>query len=109
MRVLDTDAGLEQALETAYRYLNRRERTQAEMRAHLDGKRIGARDVERRSARWSSRDYLDDPRFARLFVQDKRELDEWGSDRIRQALLSRGVDRRCRRGGARRARAGRGR
>ncbi|MBV9942455.1 MAG: RecX family transcriptional regulator [Solirubrobacterales bacterium] len=36
--------------------------------------------------------YLDDARFVRVFVQDKRELEDWGSDRIRQGLLARGVD-----------------
>jgi regulatory protein len=35
--------------------------------------------------------YLDDARYARLFAQDKRELEQWGSDRIRQALRARGV------------------
>ncbi|TMM04155.1 MAG: RecX family transcriptional regulator, partial [Actinobacteria bacterium] len=34
-----------------------------------------------------------DARFARLFVQDKRELEGWGRERIRQGLLARGVDR----------------
>jgi regulatory protein len=90
---MDTDAGLEQALGTAYRYLNQRERTQAEMRAHLEGKGIGARDVERSIGALVEQGQLDDSRFARLFVQDKRELDDWGGDRIRQVLLSRGVDR----------------
>ncbi len=37
--------------------------------------------------------YLDDDRFARLFVQDKRELEEWGRDRIRRGLLGRGIER----------------
>jgi regulatory protein len=90
--VIDTDAGLGQALETAYRYLNRRERTQAEMCAHLEGKGIGSRDVERSIGALIEQGLLDDSRFARLFVQDKRELEEWGGDRIRQALRSRGVD-----------------
>ena len=89
---MDTDAGLEQALVTAYRYLNQRERTQAEMRAHLEGKGIGSRDVERSIVALVEQGQLDDTRFARLFVEDKRELDDWGSDRIRQALTSRGVD-----------------
>jgi regulatory protein len=91
--VLDTDAGLEHALVTAYRYLNQRERTQAEMRAHLDGKGIGSHDVERSIIALVEQGQLDDSRFARLFVQDKRELDDWGGDRIRQVLLSRGIDR----------------
>jgi regulatory protein len=90
--VIDTDAGLEQALATAYRYLNRRERTRAEMRAHLEGKGIGSRDVERSIGALVEQGQLGDSRFARLFVQDKRELDDWGSDRIRQVLISRGID-----------------
>ncbi|MGH2929282.1 MAG: regulatory protein RecX, partial [Solirubrobacteraceae bacterium] len=37
---------------------------------------------------------LDDERFARLFVSDKRELEQWGSERIRRGLEARGIDRR---------------
>jgi regulatory protein len=87
------DAGLERALAIAYRYLNARERAQAEMRGHLLTKRIDPRDVERAIQALTDQGLLDDRRFARLFVQDKRELAEWGADRIRQALLARGVDR----------------
>jgi regulatory protein len=90
--VLDTEAGLERALAIAYRYLNSRERTRAEMRAHLQGKGIDERDTERAIQALAEQGHLDDARFARLFVQDKRELDEWGADRIRQALRARGVD-----------------
>jgi regulatory protein len=36
---------------------------------------------------------LDDRRFVRLFVQDKRELEQWGSDRIRRGLEARGIER----------------
>jgi regulatory protein len=35
---------------------------------------------------------LDDERFARLFVQDKRTLEGWGAERIRRGLAARGVD-----------------
>jgi regulatory protein len=90
--VLDTDAGLERALAIAYRYLNSRERTQAEMRAHLERKGIDRRDVERSIQALVDQGYLDDARFAHLFVQDKRQLEEWGADRIRQVLRTRGVD-----------------
>ena len=90
---LDADAGLERALAIAYRYLNARERTQAEMRAHLQGKGIDPRDAERSIQALAEQGQLDDRRFARLFVQDKRELDTWGVERIGQALFSRGVDR----------------
>jgi regulatory protein len=37
--------------------------------------------------------YVDDARFARLFAQDKRELEQWGSQRIRSNLLARGIAR----------------
>ena len=36
---------------------------------------------------------LDDARYARLFVEDKRALDQWGADRITRSLLTRGIDR----------------
>jgi regulatory protein len=36
---------------------------------------------------------LDDERFARLFVQDKRTLEQWGSERIRRGLAARGIER----------------
>ena len=90
--MLDTEAGLERALAIAYRYLSPRERTQAEMRAHLQGKGIDERDTERSIRALAEQGHLDDGRFARLFVQDKRELDQWGADRIRQVLLARGLD-----------------
>jgi regulatory protein len=86
------DAGLERALAVASRYLNRRERTETELRARLaraDG--VEASDAEQAIAILRGQGYLDDARFARLFAQDRRELDQWGSDRIRQALRGRGV------------------
>jgi regulatory protein len=83
---------LQEAITRAYRYLNRRERTRAEMRAHLEGAGIDAREVEQAIAALVDDGQLDDARFARLLVQDKRELEGWGSDRIRQVLLARGVE-----------------
>jgi regulatory protein len=84
-------AGLDQALAVAYRYLNRRESTEAEMRARLQRASVDPPDVEQAVAILLEHGYLDDARFARLFAQDKRELDQWGSDRIRQTLRGRGV------------------
>jgi regulatory protein len=37
--------------------------------------------------------YLDDARYARLFTEDKRNLEGWGNARIARALRERGVDR----------------
>ena len=41
----------------------------------------------------SDQGFLDDARFARLFVADKRRLEQWGAERIRRGLLERGVGR----------------
>jgi len=62
------------------------------MRAHLGRTGATPEDVECVIATLVEQGYLDDERFARLFVQDKRALEEWGSDRIRRALVARGVD-----------------
>jgi regulatory protein len=62
------------------------------MRAHLGRAGASREDVERAVETLVEQGYLDDQRFARLFVQDKRELEAWGSDRIRRALAARGVD-----------------
>jgi regulatory protein len=62
------------------------------MRVHLRRKGINPQDVERSIQALAEQGHLDDARFARLFVQDKRELDGWGGERIGRALLSRGID-----------------
>jgi regulatory protein len=99
--VLDTNGGqrdiagaaaaLEQALAVAYSYLNRRECTRAEMRAHLERKGIAPLEIERSIDALVDAGQLDDARFVRLFVQDKRDLEGWGSERIRHVLLDRGA------------------
>jgi regulatory protein len=82
---------LQKALELAYRHLNRRERTVDELRRHLLKHGTGAGTTEAAIQTLVDAGYLDDARYARLFAQDKRELDQWGSDRIRRTLLERGV------------------
>jgi regulatory protein len=62
------------------------------MRVHLGRTGATPEDLEGVIATLVEQGYLDDERFARLFVQDKRALEEWGSDRIRRALVARGVD-----------------
>jgi regulatory protein len=80
-------------LELAYRYLNRRERTVAEVTAHLEGR--GCEDVAVTEAveELQQLGVLDDERYARLFVEDRRALDAWGNERIERALLGRGIER----------------
>jgi regulatory protein len=84
---------LEDALQLAYRYLNRRERTIEEVRRHLESNGVRDALATEAVAALTEQGYLDDVRFARLFVGDKRELEQWGAERIRRGLLARGVER----------------
>ncbi len=83
---------LECALGLAYRYLNRRERTVAEMRAHLIDRGTDARVAERAIEILVEQGSLDDARFARVFTEDKRALEQWGNERIRRTLTARGIE-----------------
>ena len=87
------DEQLERALALAFRELNRRERTCREMREHLVRRGIEARVVEDALRELTAQGYLDDARFARMFAQDKRTLEQWGAERIRRGLLAKGVER----------------
>jgi regulatory protein len=86
-------AGQDEALVTAYAYVDRRERTVAEVRRKLAGAGIEPAAIEDTLDELLALGVLDDARYARLFTQDKRELEGWGSDRIARTLLERGIDR----------------
>jgi regulatory protein len=92
-RLIDPAARLQHALDLAFRYLNRRDRTVLEMRRFLEGKRIEPATIEDALASLHEQGYLDDARFARRFAADKRELDHWGADRIERRLATLGVGR----------------
>jgi regulatory protein len=87
------DEKLQRALDLGYAYLNRRERTVAEVRAQLERQGVSPELIDLAVRTFAEQGFLDDERFAQLFVSDKRELEQWGSDRIRRGLLARGVDR----------------
>jgi regulatory protein len=87
------DEKLQRALDLGYAYLNRRERTVAEVRTQLERKGVSAALIDPAVQTFAEQGFLNDERFARLFVSDKRELEQWGSERIRRGLLTRGVDR----------------
>lgn len=91
--VLDSDDQREHALALAYRYLNRRERTEAEVRSHLNSKELDHPAAEQAICTLQEQGYLDDRRYALMFIQDKRRLEQWGNQRIKRALLARGIER----------------
>ena len=87
------DERLEHALGLAYRLLNARDRTVSEMQRQLERKGVDASTREQAIRTLGELGYLDDERFARTFIADKRDLERWGEDRIRLGLLARGIDR----------------
>jgi regulatory protein len=91
--MLESGEQLQRALQLAYSYLNRRDRTISEVRRHLDHHGSDGPSADAAIEVLVDEGLLNDSRYARLFSQDKRELEHWGSDRIRRALLDRGIDR----------------
>jgi regulatory protein len=85
------EARLQQALDLAYRYLGRRDRTVLEVRRHLEGKRVEPSAIDAALRDLSDTGYLDDARYAMRFAEDRRELDDWGADRIARRLQAAGV------------------
>jgi regulatory protein len=81
------------AFEAALAALNRKERTAHELALWLKRRDFDLEEIESALRRLFEAGALDDERFARLFAEDKRELSGWGAERIRDALLERGVER----------------
>ena len=88
---LDPELRLQHALDLAFRYLTRRDRTVLEMRRYLEGKRVEPSAIDAALEHLGREGYLDDARFACQFADDKRLLEEWGADRIERRLLALGV------------------
>jgi regulatory protein len=82
---------LQHALDLAYRHLGRRDRTVAEMRDHLAARGVEAELADDVVTELRRQGYLDDARYARRFVADRRTIDAWGSERIESRLLAAGV------------------
>ncbi len=82
-----------QALAIAHAYLSRRERTEQEVREHLLRRGAEPDTADAVLAELTELGSIDDARFARLFVQDKRDLNQWGRSRIQRGLIQRGIAR----------------
>jgi regulatory protein len=91
-RASDPQAQLQDALDLSYAYLGHRDRTVAEVRRHLERKRVEPAGIDSAVAELERQGYLDDARFARRFAEDRRRLDAWGAERIERRLVALGVD-----------------
>lgn len=85
------EARLQHALDLAYRYLGRRDRTVAEVRRHLESKRVEPATIDDAVAELGEQGYLDDASYAQRFVADRRALDDWGAERIERKLRAAGL------------------
>jgi regulatory protein len=79
------------AFELALAALGRKERSRAELAAWLRERGVDEDEVESTVGRLEAIGELDDARFARRYAEDKRELAGWGAERIRDALVARGI------------------
>jgi len=93
VRLEDPEARLQHARDVAWKALNRRERTVAEMARLLAAKRVEPSAIEAVLAELCEQGYLDDAGYAQRFADDRRRLDTWGAERIERKLLALGIDR----------------
>ena len=112
VRLEDPEARLQHARDVAWKALNRRERTVAELARHLAAKRVEPAAIDTVVAELREQGYLDDASYAQRFAEDRRRLDALGrrADRAQAALAGhrpRADRRRGRRAGPR-GRAGGG-
>lgn len=84
---------LDRALALAYRHLGRREHSTAELRGRLERAGADAQIVAEALTIIAEQGYLDDARYARMMVEDRRNVDGWGEQRIRARLQQAGIER----------------
>jgi len=90
-RATDPQAQLQEALDLGFSYLGHRDRTVAEVRRHLERKRVEPAAIDGALAELGRLGYLDDTRYAQRFAEDRRRLDAWGAERIERRLVALGV------------------
>jgi regulatory protein len=81
----------DEALSLALGALAQKERTVAELGEWLRGRGVEAEQADEVVEGLIEGGVIDDARYAQRYAEDKRELQGWGSERIRSALLERGI------------------
>jgi regulatory protein len=90
-RALDPEVRLQHARDLAWRALNRRDHTVAEIARALARKRVEPAVIDSVVGELCEQGYLDDARFAQRFAADRRRLDGWGAERIERRLREVGI------------------
>jgi regulatory protein len=81
----------DRAIDLAYKAVARRDLTVAELRARLERKHVPPEAIDDAVAELEETGFLNDARYARQFAEDRRELEQWGTERIAQDLRRRGI------------------
>jgi regulatory protein len=87
----DPEQRREHARGVAWRALNRRDRTELELRGILAEKRVAPEDAAVVMEELLAGGFVDDASYAVRFADDRRRLDAWGSERIARRLRELGV------------------
>jgi regulatory protein len=90
-RLLDPEMRVQHARDLAWKALNRRERTVAELARMLAGKRVEPNVIDEVIGELIEQGYLDDASYAERFTEDRRRLDGWGAERIERRLRALGI------------------
>ena len=81
----------ERAIDLAYKAVARRDLTVAELRSRLERKHVPPEAIDDAVEELETTGFLDDARYAIQFAEDKRDLEQWGTDRIARDLRRRGI------------------
>ena len=84
---------LDEALQRAYAFLSKRDRTGWEVEQRLVKAEVEPDILAVALTELRDLGYVDDGRYAVRFTQDRRNLDSWGDERIERRLRELGVDR----------------
>ena len=90
-RLADPGERLERARALAWRALDRRDRTELELRGILAAKRVAPEQADVVVGELLDGGFLDDAAVAQRFADDRRRLDSWGAERIERRLRALGV------------------
>jgi len=82
---------IERAKETAFHFLSYRSRSSAEVKRKLEEKEFSPLTITKTLARVKELGYLNDYDFAYTFARSSLENKQWGTLRINDALLKKGV------------------
>ncbi len=78
--------------QRAFRYLGRRQHSTSELRIKLKQKGYETELINQVLDDLKMKNYLDDTKFAEMFVEEKIKLKLWGEQKLRSELIKRGIN-----------------